>query len=161
MICRDLCREGKIIREKGECPEERGKVKLINRIAGLANEYSFIISRSDSVIKDEQAFYCIRSESVAGRLDSLRRQIIGILNELDRTKLPSSKGGTVEGFAERIGRLTDDGSIPQRISIFMRMLGALRNAVVYRDCILEKEDMSLVDSALEIILSWWRERKAS
>lgn len=160
-VCRELLEAGKITREKAGCPEEEKKIKVINKLVAVGLLSQNAGPHNTPMIQEELPPYQANSHDVAGKLDNIRRQLIAFLNHLEKTNWPKSRTVGVEGFSERIGRLTDNGAIPTRISIMMRMLGSMRNAVVYRDCILEKSDEELADSALNIILEWWRKRKVS
>jgi hypothetical protein len=155
MICRDLRKSGKLSRDKMECPEEKNKrKKIVNKLIGVEETSPPIKPTKGSNVQEQAAQYQLASPNAAAKLDYIRRHILAIMNELDPQRQQSSSASTYEGFSDRLRRLSDTRIIPANIMIIMRMLSAMRNAVIYRDCVPEDQEEKLVDNAFNIILGW-------
>jgi len=155
IICRDLHKSGKLSRDRMGCPEEKSqRKKIINKLIGVEDTYPPKKPAKSSKVQEEAAQYQLASPNMAGKLDYIRRQIITILNQLDPQRQQSSSASTYEVFSDRLRRLADKGVIPANIMIIIRMLCAMRNAVVYQECPLAEQDEKLIDNAFNIILSW-------
>jgi len=160
IICRDLKQRGRLRRERATCPECK-RQKIINTLIGLNNKPQPDEIKKMSEVRENEAQYHASYRSAAESLDSIRRQLIEIINQLDPVQNQRLRNAAREGFSDRLTRLADSGIIPTNIMISMRMLNAMRNAAVYRECLFDAKEEELINLAFQIILRWWGRRRKS
>jgi len=158
IICRDLKQRGRLRRERAICPECK-RQKILNTLIGLNNKPQPDEIKKMSEVRENEAQYHASYRSAAESLDSIRRQLIEIINQLDPVQNQRLRNAAREGFSDRLTRLADSGIIPTNIMISMRMLNAMRNAAVYRECLIDDKDEELIDLAFQIVLGWWNKRR--
>jgi hypothetical protein len=156
-ICRDLTQRGKLRRESAICPECK-RQKILNTIIGLNKK-----PQPDEIFKvpevrENEAQHHASFRSAAESLDSIRRKLIEIMNQLDPLQNQRLGNAAREGFSDRLTRLADSGIIPTNIMIIMRMLNAMRNAAVYHECQFEAKEEELSNLAYQIVIKWCRKR---
>jgi hypothetical protein len=158
-ICRKLqIAGGKLQRVKGECPECK-KNKILNSIKGIETDLISSDNLYLSTIRETSPQYETISWDAAADLDAIRRHIIEMMNKLDPQKRPSSIAVNIEQFSEKLKRLEDAEIIPNPVAIIVRMLNSLRNAVVYHECRLGKQERELINQAYQYINLWWTSLK--
>lgn len=157
-ICRKLqSTGGKLRRVKGECAECK-KNKILNSIEEIETDLISSDNLYLSSIQEPSSQYETISWDAAGHLDSIRRHIIEIMNKLDPKKSPSDTIN-IEKFSEKLKRLEDVAIIPNPVAITIRMLNALRNSAVYRQCPLGEKEKELISQAYQYICLWWTPNK--
>jgi len=143
-ICREMGKAGILNRRKASC-QVCGKAKLVNILK--SSQTNVRLKRTDEPHDTSRI-----SQDPGDELDSKRRQIIQIFNQIDKNK--PSANQRVESFAERLSRLNDKGVIPPNVVAIMRFLNNLRNVVVYDNCKLGRPEIDLFRAAWEIVCDW-------
>jgi len=144
-ICRNLCDTGKIKREKVTCPLCH-KLKTSNFLITKETAASFI--GVERAVREGAVAY-----GAAERLDSMRREIIRIFNEVDSVRIP--RVGDRETFSERLSRLQNEGKIPSTVSGVIRLLNTFRNLAVYESCVLGSDELAFLEDAWKLVKGWW------
>jgi hypothetical protein len=161
-ICRNLQQAGILRRDKAICSEGCIKrPKIINRLIGLNDRYQPKKINETADVRDHQFQFQLSNSSAPGRLDSFRRKMIEIMNDLDPHEKNSFTSPAREGFSDRLTRLAESGIIPMNIVIAMRMLNAMRNAAIYHRCPIDDKDEELIDVAFQNVLKWWNKNRIS
>ena len=144
-ICRDLSEIGKIKREKAICPL-CCKLKTSNFLLTGETAQSFtVVSKA---LREPALAY-----GASERLDSIRREIIRIFNEVDPVR--RAQIGNRETFSERLSRLQNEGKVPNTICTVIRLLNSFRNLTVYESCILGSDELAFLEEAWRLVRSWW------
>ena len=91
--------------------------------------------------------------NAGARLDSIRREIIRIFNEGD--SLIKERNGKRENFCERLARLSNEGKIPKKIVILIRLINSFRNLAVYDNCKISAGELALMEEAWILVRGWW------
>jgi hypothetical protein len=159
MICRSLAKAGKLQRRKALCPKCGGR-KILNKL-DIPEETLPPGPLKGSEVRETSAQYASETRNQGAKLDSIRRDMIKICNELDSEQETYPQEKHPLPFGERLSSIAGSGRIPESKFIVMRMLNAMRNAVVYRGCLLENQDQELVDKAHQNLLEWWNKKRRS
>jgi len=146
-ICRTLKNRGVLKREKGICHGCRS-TKLVNQLSR-----SFLIGGAPAGEKTSIG----RESSVAlrdpaGKLDHIRREIIGMLGQLERVNIGRRK------LPERISELEEAGTIPPSVGCMMRTLNSLRNLAVYERFVPGPNEEAVIAGAWAAVQEWWGKR---
>ncbi|MGC2621433.1 MAG: hypothetical protein WA414_20480 [Acidobacteriaceae bacterium] len=163
--CRNLEKEGKLIREKQEGKEcdECGNARVISRLIPGAFG-TFVPYNPDRTLKRMKRLLSHSPAPVLARpkqinnpapsstpvvtapaefgineLDALRREMIQFLNRLDRAS-------TREGFSKRVTLLRNSQALPSRIASLMLTHAAYRNDCYYNGYVLSEDETKILDA---------------
>ena len=144
-ICRNLSDIGKVKREKVICPL-CCKLKTSNFLFAGEAAPSFV--SVGKALREPALAY-----GASERLDSIRREIIGILNKVDPVR--KAQAGNRETFSERLSGLQSEGRVPNTICTVIRLINSFRNLAVYESCILGSEELAFLEEAWRLVGGWW------
>jgi len=144
-ICRNLSDIGKAKRERAICPL-CCKLKTSNFL--LAEVTTPSSTGSSKALREPASAY-----GASEMLDSIRREIIRIFNEVDPIR--RAQIGTRETFSERLSRLQNEGKVPNTICTVIRLLNSFRNLTVYEGCVLGSDELGFLEEAWKLVRGWW------